>query len=181
MAHRYCTYCGTQRVDDAQFCQKCGAAFPAGTLMGGDKKELNKYVIDKDLHNQKNTVGAYIGQALLFVLMIVVAVIGNPAILICGIFWVLNVIRMIRDDAKRSALKYYVLERTCIDKKHVTDDDGPDRWQLWFENRDGSLYVATEVEKDFHDATELGDSFYVVFLQDDKTPCLCYRTTEWGY
>ena len=168
---------------DDKFCAICGTPFmpPQPMPIDPNKKRLTKAIIDKELHNQKHSFWEYLGQAALVGLMILIVNLGRPAILLCAIPLALNVINMIRHDIKRSALKYYILERPCIEKKFVEGDESPDDWQLWFNNRNGELNVALSVTQEFHDATELGEEFYVVFMERDKLPSLCYRKSEWVY
>lgn len=177
-----CYNCGSQMPRNAKFCGVCGAEFNINIIAQphNSKTRLTNAIIDKDIHNQKHSVWEYLGQLLLLGLMFLVLALGRPGIMLLSIPWVINVIRMIRDDIRRSRLKYYVLERTCLEKKFVQGDDNPDTWQLWFENRNRDLYVAISVEQSFYDATEIGEEFFVVFLAQDKTPCLCYKKSEWA-
>ncbi|MBR4282855.1 MAG: hypothetical protein IKT35_03985 [Clostridia bacterium] len=166
---------------EANFCGACGTKFILRifTQPNDPKKHLTNAVINKDIHNQKHSFWEYLGEAFLFGLMFVVVALGRPLILILGIPLLISLILMIRDDIRRSKLKYYVIERKCLEKKFVEGDDSPDAWRLWFQNKKGNLYVAIDVEKSFYDATEIGEEFYVVFLEKDKTPCLCYKKSEW--
>lgn len=76
-------------------------------------------------------------------------------------------------------MQYYTIERPCIDKKLAEYDESPDEWQLWFHNKEGDWRVAVSVDKEFYDTTEIGDEFYLVFANDERTPCLWYRKSEW--
>ena len=179
---KYCGKCGTQMEQTHKFCAACGTMFESNLITPENtgKNLLTNAVIQKDLHSQKHSVWEFLGQLLLLGLMFLVAYLGSPAIFICGIFWVLNVINMIRHNVKRSRKKYYVLERDCIKKEFVEKDEDPDVWKLWFVNRNGELYVSLEVSRDFYDETQIGEGFYVVFLENDRTPSLCYRKTQWA-
>ena len=176
----YCRHCGAKLGTADRYCIMCGK------LNCGDrsdpatatKKALTKAIVDKDLHNKRNSVFAYIGQFLILCMIIFVVCLGQPAILLLFIFWVLNVIRMIRGDIRKSKCKYYILERTCLHKDHYTDDD-IDALRLWFDNADGTLYISCEVKSDFYEQTNPGDNFYIVILKKENTPILCYRTSEW--
>jgi len=178
---KFCGSCGTIMEEDEKFCALCGTKYESNviTVPEKPKKKLTNAVINKELHNQKHSVWEYLGQCLLLGLMFVVVALGRPAIMIFSIPWAIGIIRMIRQDIRRSKLKYYVLERPCIEKKFVEGDDNPDEWLLWFENMTRQLNVAISVKQDYFDATELGEEFYVVFLINEKTPCLCYRKSEW--
>lgn len=179
--NKYCGNCGAKMAQDEKFCAICGTKFESNVIVPSDKPKnrLTNAVINKELHNQKHSIWEYLGQLALLGLMFLVLALGRPGIMLCSIPWTINVVRMIRDDIRRSKLEYYVLDRPCIEKKFVQGDDNPDEWQLWFENMNGDYNVAISVEKDFHDATEIGEEFYIVFLIKDKVPCLCYRKSEW--
>ena len=177
---KYCGKCGTQMPKDAKFCGVCGNRFHTNTVAqpNRSKTRLTNAIIDKDIHNQKHSVWEYLGQVLLLGLIVVVFMLGRPLIVVFCIPLALNIIRMIRDDIRRSKLKYYVLERPCLEKRFVESEDNPDVWQFWFENADRNLYVAVSVEQSVYDSTEVGEEFFVVFLAKDKTPCLCYKMNE---
>lgn len=178
---KYCGNCGSEMAQDEKFCAICGTKFESNVIATIDtpKKKLTNAVIDKELHNQKHTTWEYIGEFLLLGLMFVVVYLGRPGILLLSIPWAIGLYRMIKHDIRRNKLKYYVLDRPCIEKKFVEGDESPDEWLLWFQNMTKELNVAISVKQDFYDATEIGEEFFVVFLHDDKLPCLCYRKSEW--
>lgn len=178
---KYCGNCGTEMAQDEKFCAICGTKFESNVITTTDipKKKLTNAVIDKELHNQKHTAWEYLFEALIFVLILVVVYFGREMMLIFVIPWGISLYKMIQHDNRRSRLKYYVLDRPCKEKKFVENDDSPDEYLLWFENMTRELRVALSVKQDFYDATEIGDEFFVVFLHDDKLPCLCYRKSEW--
>lgn len=178
---KYCSNCGTQMAQNEKFCAICGTKYESNVIVRVEqpKNKLTNAVINKALHNQRHSVWEYLGELLWFGLMLVLLALGRPLIMIFSIPWAINIVIMIKDDIRRSKLRYYVLERPCIEKKFVEDDDKPDEWQLWFENMNRDLKVAISVERDFHDSTEVGEEFYIVFLLNDKIPCLCYRKSEW--
>lgn len=178
---KYCCHCGAQVLPNFRFCTTCGVRVNTTPPVQSTcaKTTLTNAVINKDIHNQKHSVWAYLGQVLILGLMFLCLALGRPWLMILSVPWCINLIKMIRDDVKRSKLKYYVLERPCLEKKFVQGDDKPDMWQLWFANADGSLFVAVSVEESCYNATEVGEEFFVVFLKKDKIPCLCYRKSEW--
>ncbi len=173
---KYCGNCGQQMAQDEKFCAICGTKFESNVI--ASKKKLTNAVIEKDLTAQKHSAWSFVFQGGLFLAMFILSY-WRPGILLLSIPLVITVIRMIRDNTKRTTPKYYLLERKCIEKKIAENDDGPDYNQLWFENYNGTLRVALVVEKEFYDKTTIGEDFYIVFLVKDKTPCLCYRKSEW--
>ncbi|MBQ5885463.1 MAG: zinc ribbon domain-containing protein [Clostridia bacterium] len=178
---KYCGNCGAQMPKNVNFCGICGTRFNIQPAIQAHKTKtrLTNAVINKDIHNQKHTFWQYLGQLSLLGLMFLVCFLGNPLIMLCSIPWALTMIKMIRDDVRRSNLKYYVLERACMEKKVVQQDDGPDTLQLWFENATREFIVAVEVKQAVYDTAEVGEQFYIVFLAKEKTPCLCYKKSEW--
>lgn len=134
----YCGSCGTKTPENARYCGVCGAKFQTQiSITKETKNKLTNAVINKDLHNQKHSAWEYLGQAVLFVLILVLVYYGREASLLFAIPWAINVFIMLRHDSRRNKLKYYVLERPCIKKEFVEGDDCPDRWLLWFANMTG--------------------------------------------
>lgn len=178
---KYCQNCGTQMAEDEKFCAICGQKFECNLTAQTDipKKKLTDAVIQADLQKQKHTAVDYIKQALLLGLMLLVLYLGRPAIMIFSIPWAINVYKMLRYDKKRSERRYWVVERLCEEKEFVEGDENPDQWRLWFSSMTEEKLVALQVQKDFYDATELEEAFFIVFLQGEKIPCLCYRKSEW--
>ena len=179
--NKYCGNCGAEMAQNEKFCAICGNKCESVDIAPTDttKKKLTNAVINKELHNQKHTAWEYLFEALLFVLIFVVVYFGRDMMLIFVIPWGISLYRMIQHDIKRDELKYYVMDCPCVEKKFVENDESPDEYLLWFENRARGLNVELSVKQDFYDATEIGEEFFVVFLYDDKLPCLCYRKSEW--
>lgn len=178
---KFCGNCGMRITQKGKYCGFCGKKLETDVVIPVDenRKQLTNDIINQDLHNQRHTVKDYLFEVFLLGLFILVVALGGYHILIMAPFWLLSLIRMIIHDVRRSQLQYYIIEKPCIGKKFVEHDDSPDEWQLWFENKSRNLHVAVGVEQKFYDLTEINEEFYVVFLEKDKVPCLCYRKSEW--
>lgn len=144
-----------------------------------EQKELTMAQIQKDLKGKKHSIGEYLGQLVLVAITAGIISLGAAGAVIFYFAIAINVLRMILHDLKHRKPSFYILERACLEKKQVEQDEGPDEWQLWFSNADGSLWVAIRVEKEFYDQTQVGEEFYVVFLQQGKYPSLVYRKSQW--
>lgn len=148
-------------------------------LLPDGKMSLTKAKVEHDVGNTRNSFGDYFAHFIKIGLTIAFSVFLNPVCYICAAVLVWFLIKDIIQDIRRSKMAYYGIERPCIEKKVVEDDEQPDRYQLWFDNKDGDYFVAATVEKEYFDATEVGDDFYLVFFQSERTPCLWYRKSEW--
>ena len=54
---------------------------------------------------------------------------------VCVAILVWFLVKDIIRDISCSKMIYYGIERPCLDKGIVEDDEGPDTYQLWFENK----------------------------------------------
>ena len=143
------------------------------------KKLLNTAVLNREFRAQKNSLFTYLGSLAWFAAIFAFSYYLNPACFLCLIPLPFMLIKEVKKDRRRRKLKYYVITRPCIDKRLAEYDDSPDEWQLWFLNAKGDWNVAATVEKEFYDASEIGETFHLVFAEDEKLPCLWYRASEW--
>ncbi|MBQ7328914.1 MAG: hypothetical protein IJX01_03305 [Oscillospiraceae bacterium] len=148
-------------------------------VLPNGKKALTKSVVDNAFRKQKNSLWAYLGNFAWVGAIVAFSHFFNPACYLCLIPYPFILIKDIRKDIRRCKLQYYGIERPCIDKKLAEYDESPDEWQLWFYNKEGDWKVAVSVDKEFYDATEIGEEFYLVFARGERTPCLWYRKSEW--
>ena len=151
---------------------------PIDVLPNG-KKVLSSAVVNDAFRKQKSSLLEYLIELAWIAAIVAFSHYFNPACYLCLIPFPFVLIKSINKDIKRSKLQYYGIERPCIDKKLAQYDESPDEWQLWFYNKEGDWQVAATVEKEFYDATEIGDEFYLIFAHGERTPALCYRKSEW--
>lgn len=149
------------------------------TILPNGKKELSKSVVDNAFRKQKSSLLEYLCQFAWIGAIVAFSHFFNPACYLCLIPFPFVLIKSIRKDIRRRKMQYYAIERPCIDKNFAEYDESPDEWQLWFYNKEGDWKVAVSVDKEFYDATEIGDEFYLVFAKDERIPCLWYRKSEW--
>lgn len=140
---------------------------------------LTRQMVENTLCKQKNTFWSYLGVIAGIFLSIILGAFVFPMFYLFIVNCIISLKKMISTDINRKDLQYYVIDRPCIEKKVAEHDESPDELQLWFLNKDEDLYVAVSVEKDYYDATELGEGFYLVFAAAEKLPCLWYRKKEW--
>ena len=150
-------------------------------ILPNGKKALTMSVVDDALKKKKTTLWGYLGMLAWVVAIAAFSYFLNPACFLCLIPYPFVLIKTIRRDIRLHGLKYYGIERPCIEKIRVENDEGPDDWQLWFYNKDADYKVAASVEKEYYDATEIGEEFYLVFIKDETPPCLWYRKSEWEF
>lgn len=148
-------------------------------LLPDGKMSLTKQKVEFDVGNTRNTFGDYLAHFIKIGACTAFSAFLNPVCFVCVAILVWFLVKDIIRDISRSKMIYYGIERPCLDKRIVEDDEGPDTYQLWFENKQGDYHVAATVEKDYFDGTEVGDEFYLVFFQDETVPCLWYRKSEW--
>lgn len=176
-----CRCCGVEMPENKNFCTICG------TKLGNNirketnpaKQKLTTAMIDQQLQTQKHSGMEYLFYILLLLIILVAFVFETFEALLAIIPWCITFFSMTRHDSKRNKLQYDILERACIEKTIADNEDSPDECLLWFESVTGESTVAITVDRDFYDETELQEEFYVVFLQNDRLPCLCYRKNEW--
>lgn len=149
------------------------------TVFPNGKKVLTAMIVRKDFRKQKSSLLEYLCELIKVGAVVAFAHFVNPACYLFLLPFPIFLIKMIRKDLRRHKLQYYVIERPCIEKKLAHYDEDPDEWQLWFHNREGDWRVAVSVDKEFYDATEVGEEFYLVFAHGERTPCLWYRKSEW--
>ena len=150
-------------------------------VLPNGKKALTAAVMNSDFKGQKNPLWSYLLALVWFAAIVAFSYYFNPVCYLCCIPMPFMLIKEIKKDIRRRKLKYYSIERPCIEKKLYERDEDPDEWQLWFNNREGDWNVAATVDKEYYDATEVGDEFYLVFAENERTPCLWYRKSEWEY
>lgn len=180
----YCYKCGNQIAQNDKFCAICGAKTEnvVNVEIEKTKKELTDDIIKNELSQQKS--GAFV-----YILSIILLAFFTFASLYLGGFYtvfslitlsilLIETIQLIKNDKRSKQAKYYVLNRHCV-KKTIKEDDGTREYRLWFANRSEDLIVAIEVTRDFYFTTKENELFYVVFLEKEKTPRLCYRKSEW--
>ena len=148
-------------------------------VLPNGKKALTSTVINDAFHSQKSSLLEYLIELAWIGAIVAFSHFFNPACYLCLIPFPFVLLKSIRKDIRRRKLQYYGIERPCIDKKLAQYDEDPDEWQLWFYNKEGDWKVAVSVDKEFYDATEIGDEFYLVFGNDERIPCLWYRKSEW--
>lgn len=149
------------------------------TVLPNGKKALTSAVVNNVFRKQKSSLWEYFG---IFAWIVAIAAFShffNPACYLCLIPYPFILIKDIRKDIRRHKMQYYAIERPCIEKKLAQHDEDPDEWQLWFYNKEGDWTVAVSVDKEYYDATEVGEEFYLVFAYNECTPCLWYRKSEW--
>lgn len=149
------------------------AIFPNG------KKALTVEVLNNAFRKQKSSLLEYFLELVWVGAIVAFSHFFNPACYLCLIPFPFALIKSIQKDIRRRKLQYYVIDRPCIEKKISESDEKPDEYELWFYNREGDWTVAATVEKDYYDATEIGEEFYLVFANGKRTPCLWYRKSEW--
>lgn len=149
------------------------AIFPNG------KKALTVEVLNNAFRKQKSSLLEYLLELVWVGAIVAFSHFFNPACYLCLIPFPFALIKSIRKDIRRRKLQYYVIDRPCIEKKISESDENPDEYELWFYNKEGDWTVAATVEKDYYDATEIGEEFYLVFANDERTPCLWYKKSEW--
>ena len=143
------------------------------------KKELTNQAIYNDIKAQKGGLLSYFGGILWITFIFVFATMFNPVVYLCGVVAIFMFLKVIKDDIKRIKPKFYVIERPCHDKDIYESDDSPDCYRLWFLNKNQDWILPFEVKKEEYDLYEIGDEFYVVFLEKDKSPCLIYSKKEY--
>ena len=148
-------------------------------VLPNGKKALTSAVIDGAFGSQKSSFLEYLFTLAWIGVIVAFSHFFNPACYLCLIPFPFTLIKSIKKDIRRKNLRYYVIERPCIDKKLAEYDESPDEWHLWFNNKDEDWKVAASVDKEFYDATEIGEDFYLVFAHDERIPCLWYRKSEW--
>lgn len=148
-------------------------------ILPDGKKELTQTVIKNDFFQQKNSFLYYFLEVLWIGAIFAFSYFLSPACFLCLIPAVLLFIKEIRKDIRRRKLKFYVIERPCIKKDIYESNEDPDSYRLWFLNKEEDYNVSVTVEKEYYDATEIGDEFYVTFSVGEKLPCLWYRKSEW--
>jgi len=149
------------------------------TILPNGKKALTNSVVDNAFRKQKSSLLEYFLGLVWVGAIVAFSHFFNPACYLCLIPFPFVLIKSIQKDIRRRKLQYYVIDRPCIEKKIAESDENPDEYQLWFYNREGDWTVAATVEKNYYDATEIGEEFYLVFANGDRTPCLWYRKSEW--
>lgn len=178
--NNFCSKCGNRLVEKARFCTLCGNKIellvPAAHT--DDRKVLTSEIIDKDLKTKRYKVGEFLIQAGIATAVIILSVF-RPAAALLLIYSVINIVRMICHNAKMNSLKYYVLERNCVQKEKYMDAEDRTGWLLWFENRDKKMLIGVFVEEEFYNTTKLGEAFYLVVVDKKNSPGLCYRKSEW--
>ena len=148
-------------------------------LLVNGKKALTSAVVNEAFRSQKTSLAEYLAELIKVGVIVAFAYFLNPVCFLFLIPFPFYIMGKIRKDIRRYKKEYYMIERPCIDKKIAEDDESPDEWQLWFYNREGDWIVAASVDKEYYDATEIGEEFYLVFAKDERTPCLWYRKSEW--
>ena len=148
-------------------------------VLPNGKKALTPTVVDHAFRKQKGSLWEYLRVFAWVGVIVAFSHFFNPACYLCLIPFPFALIKSIKKDATRRKLQYYGIKRPCIDKKLAQYDESPDEWRLWFYNKEGDWKVSIPVEKEFYDATEVGEEFYLVFAHGERSPCLLYRTSEW--
>ncbi|MBQ6832538.1 MAG: hypothetical protein IJO28_07900 [Oscillospiraceae bacterium] len=148
-------------------------------ILPNGKKELSKSVVDIAFRKQKASLLEYLIELVWIGAIIAFSHFFNPACYLFLIVYPFTFTQRIIKDIKRHKLQYYAIERPCVEKKRSQRDEAPDKWQLWFYNKKGDWKVAVSVDKEFYDATEVGEDFYLVFAKGERIPCLWYRKREW--
>ncbi len=149
------------------------------TVLPNGKKALTSAVVDRAFRKQKASWLEYLGELAWIGAIVAFSYFFNPVCYLCLIPFPFALISSIRKDIRRHKLQYYSIERPCLEKRLAERDEAPDQWQLWFPNKEGDWNVAISVDKEFYDATQPGEEFYLVFARGERTPCLCYRKSEW--
>lgn len=178
---KYCGNCGTQMAQDEKFCAICGTKFESNVETGKSysKKQLTPEVIKKDLHLQKSSKWGYIFVIAFLLFTSVMSVIGHPIALVIVAILAYDLIKMILRDSRISKFSYAIVERICVGMRYIPDGEGADEWKLDFKDINNVRSRSMSVEESFYNATKTGEEFYVVFLGEEKSPCLCYRKSEW--
>lgn len=204
--YNYCGMCGAKREQADKFCFQCGAkleetevevipeVIEAEVLITGEittedtetkegaeenlRERLTREIICKDIEAKKHRIWAFLGDFIMLTLCLVVGIWGGSGVILLSVFWVASIIGKIRENIRFGQKRFYILERPCSKKEYR--DDGND-YVLWFEERAGKWLRAMYVDKEFYDATEVGEEFYVVFVEHIKKPCLCYKKKHWNF
>lgn len=178
---KYCGNCGTQMAQDEKFCAICGTKFEINLKSYGVNhlKPLTSEVIKKDLHLQKSSKWGYIFIIAFLLFTSVMSVIGHPIGLVMVAMLAYSLIKMILHDSRISKFRYTIVERICVGLRYIPDGEGADEWKLEFKDINNVRTKSMSVDESFYNATKTGDEFYVVFLGEEKSPCLCYRKSEW--
>lgn len=147
------------------------------TISADYRRQLTDQIIKEDLLEQTTSDLLYAALIALLTVNLILAILTHPILYGCVAFFVALLGFFFIQDRKLTKPAYYVLERLCVKKQIITDDT--DQWQLWFETRERDRIAAALVNEELYDAAVIGEEFYVVFLENSKTPSLCYRKSEW--
>lgn len=173
---KYCGNCGRQMAQDEKFCAVCGSRFESNVV--ASKEKLTDEIIKKSLTEQKSSIWKFI-PAIILAILVFIMMTWKPGYVILLIPMIVIICQGLNYNDRRTNPKYFILERQCIKKSIETDDDESDVYQLWFTNNNGTKVVPIPVEKDFYDKTTVTEEFYIIFVLKEKTPCLCFRKSEW--
>lgn len=171
---KYCAACGAQMAENESFCAVCGTKFGAE-----QRKPLTAEVIKRDLQLQKSSKGGYVFDIVCLLFTLVMSIFGHPIALALVALVAYSLIKRALHDSRIEKLRYTVAERDCVDLRYLPDSEGSDEWKLDFKDVNNVRTQSIKVNESFYNATKQGDVFYVVFLGEEKAPCLCYRKSEW--